>query len=156
MRAGKSQLEAASGTSAKFTNGGHQLRGVGKKHKVAMEQHRGADANRVALDGGNDRTRGLADGAYESMCLDLAGIPTIGLGTEIGDVVSGGEAIAVSLQQNDAHRWIYLGAFQGVRHRAIHGVTQGVLLVRSRQGQRHDTLGYLRFHMFRHDGLSQM
>jgi hypothetical protein len=52
-----------------------------------VEQHRGADADCVALHGGNERTGGLAEVADESMRLGLAGVLAIGLSAEIGKVI---------------------------------------------------------------------
>jgi hypothetical protein len=63
-----------------------------------VEQHRGADADCVALHGGNERTGGLAEVADESMRLGLAGVLAIGLGTEIGKIISGRKTVAVSLE----------------------------------------------------------
>src|SRR5260221_3565921 len=76
----------------------HQLCGVGKKDKVAMEQHRGAEADCVTLHGGHERTGGFAEITDESKRLALACVLAVGLGAEIGEVVSGREAVAVSLK----------------------------------------------------------
>ncbi len=76
----------------------HQLCGFGKKYQVAMQQHRGADAYRVALHGGDQRTGRLAEIADEAMCLALAGVLAIRLGAEIGEIVSGREIVAISLE----------------------------------------------------------
>ena len=63
-----------------------------------MQQHRGADAYRVALHGGDERTGGLAEIADEAMRLALAGVLAVRLGTEIGEVVPGCEIVAISLE----------------------------------------------------------
>ncbi len=76
----------------------HQLCGVGKEYQVAMQQHRGADADRVALYGGNERTGGPTEIANEPMRLGLTGVLAIGLGTEIGKVISGRKTVTVSLE----------------------------------------------------------
>src|SRR6266851_695903 len=116
-----------------------------------MQQHRGADADRVALYGGDERTGGLAEIADESMCLALAGILAVRLGAEIGEVVSGRKTVAISLEYYHSHGRILLRTLQSIRHGAIHGVTQRVLLVRTGQRQRHDACDYFGFHMFSHD-----
>ena len=116
-----------------------------------MEQHCGADADSVALHGGNKRTGRLAEIADESKRLALASVLAVRLGAEIGEVVAGRETVAVSLEQDHPHGRILLGALQPIRHGAVHRVAQGVLLVGPGQRQRHDACGYFGFHMFRHD-----
>jgi hypothetical protein len=74
----------------------HQLCGLCQEYQVAMEQHRGADADRVALHGGNERTSGLAEIADKPMRLRLSGVLAIGLGAEIGKVISSRKAVAVT------------------------------------------------------------
>ena len=80
-----------------------------------MQQHRGADADRIALHGGDQRAGGFAEIADESKRLAFAGVLTVRLGAEIGKVVSGREAVAVSLKQHDPHRRIFLGVLQPIR-----------------------------------------
>jgi hypothetical protein len=64
-----------------------------------MQQHRGADTDRIALNGGYERTGGLAEVADEPMRLRLTGGVATGLGTEIGQVIAGRKAVAVPLEQ---------------------------------------------------------
>jgi hypothetical protein len=47
MRAGSSQLDAASGTRARLTNGVISRAFSLRVDQIAMQQHRGADADRV-------------------------------------------------------------------------------------------------------------
>ena len=116
-----------------------------------MQQHRGADADRVALHGGNQRTGGLAEIADEAMGLGFAGVLAAGLGAEIGKVIAGRKTVAVALEQNHPDGSILLGALEPVRQRAVHGVAQRILLVGAGERQRHDALGYFGFDMLSHD-----
>src|SRR5260370_17064848 len=93
-----------------------------------MQQHRGAEADRVALYGGDERTGGLAEIADESMCLALAGILAVRLGAEIGEVVSGRKTVAISLEYYHSHGRILLRTLQSIRHCPIPPVTHPVLL----------------------------
>jgi len=52
----------------------------------------------------------LAQITDEAMRLRLAGVPAIGLGAEIGKIVSGGKTVAVALEQDHAHSRILLRA----------------------------------------------
>ena len=55
MVRGISRLEAPSGTRPRWMNGVEKVAVVAGEHVVAMEQHGGADADRDAVDGGDDR-----------------------------------------------------------------------------------------------------
>ena len=60
-----------------------------------MQQHRGANAYRVALHCGDEWTGGVTEIADEPGRLAFPYIATVGLGTEIGDVVSGRKTVAI-------------------------------------------------------------
>ena len=55
IRRGASRLEAASGTRPRLTNGVEKRASVAGDDIVAMQQHGGADADRDALHGGDQR-----------------------------------------------------------------------------------------------------
>ncbi len=116
-----------------------------------MEQHRGAEADCVTLHGGHERTGGFAEITNESKRLALACVLAVGLGAEIGEVVSGREAVAVCLKEHHSHGRIFLRALQLIRHGTVHGVGQGVLLVNAGKRQCHDAVGYLGLDVFSHD-----
>jgi hypothetical protein len=66
----------------------HQLCLVGKKYEIAMQQHRGANADCIALNCDDEWTGGLAQITNESERLTFSCIASVGLGAEIGNVVS--------------------------------------------------------------------
>ena len=78
--------------------GRHQLCRVGKKYEVAMQQHRGTNAYRIALHCRNEWTGSLTEIPDESERLAFSCIASVGLGAEIGDIVSGRETVAISLE----------------------------------------------------------
>ena len=64
-----------------------------------MQQHGRADADSISLNGGDDRLADLADGFDRAMGGTVDGALTAGLACEVGEIVAGGEAVAVALEK---------------------------------------------------------
>src|SRR5262245_61247970 len=120
-----------------------------------MQQHGRADADGIALHGGNQRLAGLADGFDEAMSGAVAGALAAGLACEVRQIVAGRKAVAVALAQHDADGRIRLRLLEAVGQRVIHGARQRVLLLRALQRQRHDAASDLGLDVFGHGVLPQ-
>ena len=100
-----------------------------------MQQHGGADADRAALHGRDQRFGRARDRVDEARDMTFA---VEGAGRhhrELADVVAGGEHVALAAQHDHADRLIGLGGDDGVGQSAIHGIGDGVLLVGPREGE---------------------
>lgn len=98
-------------------------------NQIALEQHRGADANGVALHRGDDRLLCLDHFFEEAPYVAGAIEGASGLRGEILDVVAGGKEIAVGGEEDGANAVVTLCASHRVGDDAVHGVGEGVLLL---------------------------
>jgi hypothetical protein len=96
-----------------------------------MEQHRGADADRDAVDGGDDRLDVVRQRVKE---FDrIGGARHIGIGgavfEEILEIVAGGEHARTAGDDDAADVRVVLRLVDGVAHGAIHVLRDRVLLL---------------------------
>ena len=95
-----------------------------------MQVERGADADRDAVDAGDDRL--FHPGQRHQEIPDLgAAVAAGGDDHEIGEVVAGREGAGHAEEDMDADRRIGVALGKGRRHFRVHGARQGVLLVRT-------------------------
>ena len=105
IRAGSSRLDAASGTSARFTNGVVSSASSDDEHQVAVQQHGRADADRAAVDRRHDRRGGAGQRDQQRIAAGrgrVRRLAAIDRG-EVAEVVAGGEDVAFRLDQDAAH-----------------------------------------------------
>jgi hypothetical protein len=91
-----------------------------------MQQHGGADAHRVAGDGGDDGLFEAGDEVQEGN--RGAGVTDLAM-QEVGEVVAGGEHVLLAAQQHHPDMAVVAGMRQRRAHGAVHVGGDGVLLV---------------------------
>jgi hypothetical protein len=102
--------------------------------EVAVQQHRRADADGRAGDGGDHRLVALDQRAHE---LEHRRVLAVAAAAgrarhEVLDVVAGREDARLPGDQHRPHRAVGLGGVERVGHRLVHGDGQRVLLLRPR------------------------
>ena len=105
-----------------------------------MQQHRGADADGAALHGCDQRTARFSERLQETADMPLALKRARRNGSELADIVAGGEHVALAADQDHAGRRIGLGGFDGVGELAVHRIGQRVLLVGACQRERENSI----------------
>ena len=99
-----------------------------------MEQHGGADADRIAMNRGGDRD--LVAGERPQQAPHRYVLAGAGIGhrlEEIAEIIPGGEVLALTLDGDQADGGVVRGAFDRVGQRRIHGNGNRVPPLRPRQ-----------------------
>ena len=127
--------EAPSGTRPRWMKGVEKVAVVAGEHVVAVEQHGGADPDRDAVDGGDDRLDVVRQRIEEFYRIRRARHVDLrcALLEEILDIVAGGEHAGAAGDDNAADFRVVLRGVDGIAHRAIHLVRDRVLLFRPPQ-----------------------
>src|SRR5215471_16918560 len=99
----------------------------------ATLEHNSADADCFALHGGNQRLARLVDGFDEAMDRAVDRAVMASLAREIRQVVTGSEAVAVTLEQNHTNGRRRLRPLECIRQRVISSARQRFLLLPARQ-----------------------
>ncbi|MNN52314.1 hypothetical protein D3C81_1670050 [compost metagenome] len=103
-----------------------------------MQQQGGADAHRRAADRGHYRLGEIEQRAHELEHRTVhAGWRLL---EEVDDVVAAGEALLAAGDQHSTNLPVLLRRIQHLGHAAVHGASQGVLLVRAIHAQRQQAL----------------
>ena len=104
MRAGSVRLDAASGTSARFTNGVVSSASSDDEHQVAVQQHGRADADGAAVDRRHDRRGGSRERGQQRIAAGARRIRRLAAvdRREVAEIVAGGEHVAFRLDQDAA------------------------------------------------------
>uniref|UniRef100_A0A0N5A026 NAD-specific glutamate dehydrogenase n=1 Tax=Parastrongyloides trichosuri TaxID=131310 RepID=A0A0N5A026_PARTI len=112
---------------------GRRQQGVlGHHHHVAMQQQGQTDAHGPAAHRRYRRLVQIGQRLQEAEHphLDQVAIALRAQGDEVGDVVAGGEGISFAAEQDHAHGVVHLGALGRLGQGRVHGLGDGVLLVR--------------------------
>jgi hypothetical protein len=122
-------VEPASGTSPRVHEGQLETGGLARVDQIAVQQHRGADADRGPVDRGHDRLGSRADRPQEpeprTVIADPGGIH------EVSQIVAAAEDGRLAVNEHHAHVRRAGRALERVSDLGVHGERERIHLLRT-------------------------
>jgi hypothetical protein len=140
------------GRQRQIDEGGRKQGVLGHHHHVAMQQQGQADTDRPAPDSGHRRLVEIGQGPQEMEYGRVDHLPPAlrSDGDEVGDIVAGGEAVALTPEHQHPNGVVRPRAPRRLGQRRIHRLGDGVLLLRPRQGDGQDAACQLGLNLVGH------